>query len=107
MKTVFRDRDSIYEVLKTMNRISQSSVLKKVKVLRNATGHSLPEKEELQLQKLLNDKVRKRNSVLIDREGGDDSLNSSSFGTSITISNNVLTKKGFRHGSLRQVPKDY
>lgn len=42
-----------------MNRISQSSVLKKVKVLRNASGHCLPEKEELQLQKLLNDKDRK------------------------------------------------
>jgi len=42
-----------------MNRISQSSVLKKVKILRNATLYRLPEKEELQLQKLLNDKDRK------------------------------------------------
>ena len=54
-----------------MNRISQSSVLKKVKVLRNATGHSLPEKEELQLQKLLNDKDRKNVRSDDDEETGE------------------------------------
>ena len=52
-----RSDDSSYERMTSQNRIPENSVLKRIKLLRSVKNYLLPDKEILQLQKLLQDRT--------------------------------------------------